>query len=207
MSDDGIRFVSFAQRCQEAMRGVGVVVVQVHRLVGIGSVKGDALVDVGVAVPDAVATLAADRAAVTAAAVDVGEGVSGVKERHAVDEVTNRAEAGGGVAVEGARGAWNTVGGGGIAGEAREVLGLCLVEIPGAHDMESQPAGPDVDPVGIMVDLVHPGVGRRGLVALPAAPGGRGGARRLIFLAGEDTCVFAALLSIPGTQLRFGGGR
>ena len=66
-----------------------MVMMKALRLVRVGGVKGDTLVDIGIAVPDPVTPPVAARAAVRTPAVDVGKGVGGVKQCHTIDEVAN----------------------------------------------------------------------------------------------------------------------
>ena len=138
---------------------------------GIGGVEGDALVDIGIAVPDAVPAPTSKGAPVISAAVDVGEGVGGIEKGHPINEVANGTKSCSHGAVEGGRGAWDSVDGGCVSRKVREVAGLSLVQIPRSHDMESQSAGFYVYPSAIVMDLMYPGVGWGGLDSPSPAPG------------------------------------
>ncbi len=155
---------------------VGMIVVGGAGLVGEGGVEGHALVNVGVAVPDAIAPQPIDWRTVGAAGVGVGEGVAVVEECHAVDREADRAIAGQGFRGRHDRGARDPVEHVGIGRVVGERLRAGGVEVPRTERMVSQAGGPEVDPGVRGGYLLYTRVGGGSLGALTAAPGGDRGA-------------------------------
>ena len=82
----GIVVDTIAQQVADRRR-VGVVMVQISGLVCVGCVEGDTLVDVGIAIPDAISPASALRTAIARTAINVGERIGCIKKGDSVNKV------------------------------------------------------------------------------------------------------------------------
>ena len=153
-----------------------MVVVEGAGLVSEGGIEGDALVDIGITIPDPIAPAleVGDRTRIGGVTGAVRERVGGVEHGDTVDEVADGAPVGEGLGGGDGGSARDTIEHVGVTGVVGEIVGFVLVEIPWAHGVESKAGATDVDPVVRVGDLVDAGVGGGGLHALAAAPSGHG---------------------------------
>ena len=73
-------------------RRVGVVVVLTSCLVGVPGIEGDALVDIGVTIPNVVTVDAVSRTGIGAVGIGVGKGIAVVKHGHTIHVKTGSTE-------------------------------------------------------------------------------------------------------------------
>ena len=177
--------------------GIGVVVVVVPRLVRVACVKGDALIDIGVAVPDAIAAEGRIGCGIRCIGVRVRERIPVVKHRHAVHEDADDSQTGERFCAGHGGHARDAVKDAAIGRVVGKEIGLGGIQVPRPHGVGTQAGGTNVHPTVGVTDLMDACIGRQRLIALSPAPSRRCIARRLIRHGGEDFRIPTGTLRVP----------
>ena len=127
--------------------GLGVVVIDIARLMRECRIEGHALIVITVAVPNTVACDAIRWLGIGSIRIRIRKSIAHIEHCHPIDHTTCCAKASSSFSFGNSGCPRNAIDGGSVRREVWKIGGLRRIQIPRPHDVTREPGGADVNPV------------------------------------------------------------